>query len=245
MTYYPPRYLFRRYEILRMIRPGHNFLEIGAGNLKLSQDLLRLFNKGTLIDYNVETQSLYDKLDVSLRQRSQLIIADFLSLALPRQYDCVIACEVLEHVQDDEVFVQKAYRLLCDQGQLILSVPSRMKFWSLHDEIVGHLRRYEKEDIIRLLRKNKFRNINIVSYGYPFVNILRWASICMATYHYREKKQWSQKKQSQKSAIVRTGGMADLLGILVNQHSTYPLCILASLFNKFDLSNGYIITAGK
>jgi len=145
MTYYPPRYLFRRYEILHMIRPGHNFLEIGAGNLKLSQDLLRLFNTGTLIDYNLETQALYDKLDVSLRQRSQLIIADFLSLALPRQYDCVIACEVLEHVQDDEVFVQKAYRLLCDQGQLILSVPSRMKFWSLHDEIVGHLRRYEKE----------------------------------------------------------------------------------------------------
>lgn len=245
MTYYPPRYLFRRYEILHMIRPGHNFLEIGAGNLKLSQDLLRLFNKGTLIDYNVETQSLYDKLDVSLRERSQLIISDFLSSVLPRQYDCVIACEVLEHVQDDEAFVRKAYRLLHDQGQLILSVPSRMKFWSLHDEIVGHLRRYEKNDIIHLLKKNKFRNISVVSYGYPFVNILRWATICLATYHYREKKQWSQEKQSQESAIVRTGGMADLSGILVNRYSTYPLCAFASLFNKLDLSNGYIITAGK
>ena len=245
MTYYPPRYLFRRYEILHMIRPGHNFLEIGAGNLKLSQDLLRLFDKGTLIDYNVETQSLYDKLDVSLRERSQLIISDFLSSVLPWQYDCVIACEVLEHVQDDEAFVQKAYRLLHDQGQLILSVPSRMKFWSLHDEIVGHLRRYEKNDIIHLLKKNKFRNISIVSYGYPFVNILRWATICLATYHYREKKQWSQEKQSQESAIVRTGGMADLAGILVNRYSIYPLCVFASLFNKLDLSNGYIITAGK
>ncbi len=245
MTYYPPRYLFRRYEILHMIRPGHNFLEIGAGNLKLSQNLSRLFYKGTLVDYNVETQSLYDKLDVSLHERLELIISDFSSLALPRQYDCVIACEVLEHVQDDEAFVRKAYRLLRDQGQLVLSVPSRMKFWSRHDEIVGHLRRYEKNDLIQLLTKNKFRNINIVSYGYPFVNLLRWASICLATYHYREKKQWSQKKQSQKSGIVQTGGLADLLGILVNQYSTYPLCAFASLFNKFDLSNGYIITAGK
>ncbi|NOX24545.1 MAG: class I SAM-dependent methyltransferase [Deltaproteobacteria bacterium] len=228
-----------------MIRPGHNFLEIGAGNLKLSQELLRLFNHGTLVDYNVETQFLYDRLDVSLHERFELIISDFSSLVLPQQYDCVIACEVLEHVQDDEAFVQKAYCLLRDQGQLILSVPSRMKFWSRHDEIVGHLRRYEKNDIIQLLKKNKFRNINIVSYGYPFVNLLRWASICLATYHYHEKKQWSQKKQSQKSGIVRTDGMADLLGILVNQYSTYPLCAFASLFNKFDLSNGYIITAGK
>jgi hypothetical protein len=52
MKYYPPRYLFRRYELLRRVSEGNHFLEIGAGRLLLSVELLRYFRRGTLIDFS-------------------------------------------------------------------------------------------------------------------------------------------------------------------------------------------------
>lgn len=245
MTYYPPRYLFRRHEIVKRVRPATSFLEIGAGNLKLSQELLRFFHNGTLIDYNEKTNTLFQYLPPSSRSRLNLIISDFLNYNFQQTFDCIVACEVLEHVPQHHKFVQKMYQLLNKNGQLILSVPSRKKYWSTHDEIVGHLRRYEKEEIIELLRRNKFTNIEIISYGFPFVNILRWATILLAKYNYREKKLWSQEKQSQESGIIDAGILTNLTGILVNKYTCYPFCKFSTLFNKLDLSNGYLITAYK
>jgi len=245
MTYYPPRYLFRRYEIVKRVQPASSFLEIGAGNLKLSQELLRFFHNGTLIDYNEKTNILFQELPPLFRTRLNLIISDFLSHHFQNTFDCVVACEVLEHVPQHHKFVQKMYQLLNKNGQLILSVPSRKKYWSTHDEIVGHLRRYEKEEIIELLGGNKFTNIEIISYGFPFVNIFRLASILLAKFNYNEKKQWTQEKQSQESGIIQAGELANLIGILVNKYTFFPLCLFSTLFNKFDLSNGYIITANK
>jgi SAM-dependent methyltransferase len=245
MTYYPPRYLFRRYEIVKRIQPASSFLEIGAGNLKLSQELLRFFHNGTLIDYNEKTNTLFKELPPLSRNRLNLIISDFMSHNFQNTFDCIVACEVLEHVRKHNEFVQKMYQLLNKNGQLILSVPSRKKYWSKHDEIVGHLRRYEKEDIIKLLRGDKFTNMEIISYGFPFVNMLRWASILLAKYYYIEKKQWSQKKQSQESGIVQAGKFADILGLVVNKYTCFPFCLFSSFFNKLDLSNGYVISANK
>jgi len=245
MTYYPPRYLFRRHEIVKRIQPASSFLEIGAGNLKLSQELLRFFHKGTLIDYNEKTNTLFQYLPPSSRTRLNLIISDFLDYKFQDTFDCIVACEVLEHVPQHHKFVQKMYQLLNKNGQLILSVPSRKKYWSKHDEIVGHLRRYEKDDIIKLLRGVKFTDMEIISYGFPFVNILRWASILLAKYNYNAKKQWTQEKQSQESGIIQAGELANLFGILVNKYTILPFCLISTMFNKFDLSNGYVITVVK
>lgn len=245
MTYYPPRYLFRRHEVVKRIRPASSFLEIGPGNLNLSRELLLFFHNGTLIDYNEKTETLFQKLPQSTRNRLKLIISDFSSHDFQSKFDCIIACEVLEHVQHDQEFVHAMSKLLNNNGQLILSVPSRKKYWSTHDEIVGHLRRYEKNEIIELLNVNKFSNIEIISYGFPYVNILRWVSILLAKYNYSEKIQWSQEKQSQESGIIQNGSLTDLIGILVNKYTCFPFCLFSTFFNKLDLSNGYVITAYK
>jgi SAM-dependent methyltransferase len=245
MTYYPPRYLFRRHEIVKIVRPAKSFLEIGAGSLKLSLELLRFFHNGTLIDYNKNTNTLFQGLPPSSRTRLNLIISDFLDYNFQDTFDCIVACEVLEHVPQHLEFIQKMFQLLSKNGQLVLSVPARKKYWSLDDEVVGHIRRYEKEEIMELLHENKFTNIEIISYGFPFVNIFRRLCILWAKFYYDEKKQWNQEKQSQESGIIQTGRLANLTGILVNKYTFYPLCEFSTLFNKLDLSNGYLIAAYK
>ncbi len=48
-----------------------------------------------------------------------------------------------------------------------------MKLWSAADEGVGHVRRYEREDLISLLEAVGLEPISINSFGYPLVLITR------------------------------------------------------------------------
>lgn len=247
MPYYPPRYLFRRYEIMQRLRPGDSFLEVGAGNLYLAKDLLAYFGHGTLVDFNYdEVMSAYHNLPRSLKNRLDLIIADFsISSPLKGTYDCVISCEVMEHISKDGTFLSLLFEHLNSGGQLILSVPAKMRYWSIHDELAGHIRRYEKGDLKNLLYAQGYEDVKIISYGYPFVNILRWIRIMLARFQKGRKAGWSQKKQTQKSGIVRTNFLLEKIGLLINKYSLKPLSRIATHFNDHDLSCGYVVTAIK
>lgn len=247
MKYYAPRYLFRRYEILRRVKKGSAFLEIGPGNLDLSKELMRFFQQGALVDYNPAVQTVYDHSDPAFRQKTTLIISDFSDeLTLPiTQYDCIVACEVMEHIEDDEAFLQTAYGFLREGGQLILSVPAKMTLWSQHDEIVGHVRRYEKANLVNLLQSQNFRDVEVISYGIPFVNLLRLPRVFLAQLQYKQKAGWSQEKQSQESAFVEAGPLTKLTSLAINPTTTYPLSLISRLFNRFDWGNGYLVTAVK
>jgi len=247
MRYYHPRYLFRRYELMRRIENGAHFLEIGPGELALAQDLLKKFTKGTLIDFNSTNVELtYRKLDESRKERLELIIADFIQYQFGQQFDCVVACEVLEHIEDDRVFLRKVNDLLKNRGQLILSVPARQKYWSKDDEIVGHFRRYEKQELYGKLIEADFKQIKIIAYGFPFQNLVRLGRIGLARLQYDEKVKWDKRQQTQQSAfmIEKTPWM-DLIGIVLNQYTIYPFNVFASLFNEMDLSEGYVVSATK
>ena len=245
MQYYPPRFLFRRYEILKRLKRGDNFLEIGPGSFSLTADILKHYANGTLVEYNPCVQEIYNGLEKSIRKRLHLVIEDFMLLTSDSKYDCIIACEIMEHIEQDVEFLRKIHSLLNNQGQLVLSVPSRQIFWSIHDSIVGHLRRYEKQEVINMLSKEDFKNINIISYGFPFINILRWPRILLAKVQAKEKRFWDKTTQTKESGLSHYREFPNILGILCNKYMVYPLCLISSLFNDYDLSDGYIITAEK
>ena len=245
ISYNPPRYLLRRFEILRHLKPGQRFIEIAAGNLKLSRDLLRYFQRGTALDYSQFIEAIYHQLPQAERERLQLVVGDLFEAKLDADYDCVVACEVMEHVQDDAAFLQKLRSLLSPSGQLILSVPSRMKYWSVHDEIVGHLRRYEKDQLIQLLKNNGFSHIEVLSYGFPFINVLRWLRVLLAKKQEARKRQWTQRQQNEDSGVHHASQGFDFLGLFVNRFSLAIPAWVASWFTALDLSDGYIVIATK
>lgn len=247
MKYQHPRFLFRRYEILRHVIDGEIFLEIGSGKLELAQDLSTKFARGVLIDFNdTDTERIYNNLDEPIRKRLELHIADFLEIRFLAKFDCVVACEVLEHIEDDEFFLKQIYDAIKNNGQLLLSVPARQKYWSKDDEMVGHFRRYEKDELISKLSISGFSNIKVISYGFPFQNLIRYIRLAFALLEYSERKNWEKKKQTQKSAfLLRQNKYIDLLGFFINQYTFYPLCLFASLFNDLDLGEGYVVSAFK
>ncbi len=245
MPYYPPRYLFRRHAILRLVKPGETFLEVGPGNMQLTLEMLRHFQRGILIEYSDDVWDVYRALPPVAQTNLEMLVTDFMTYDTTARFDCAIACEVLEHVPDDAAFLQKLYTALNEQGQLILSVPARMKFWSRHDEIVGHLRRYEWHDLAQLVTEAGFENVQIYAYGFPFVNLLRIPRIWLAKRQAAEKAHLTAVEQTKASGIAQTAVMPAWLGWLANPITFYPLTLFSTLFNRMDLSGAYVVTAAK
>lgn len=245
MRYYPPRFLFRRFELIRRIKAGQKFLEIGPGAFNLTGDLLRLFSDGVLVDYNDEVRGMFNSLGEHERSRLSLVISEFKNYESSEAFSAIIACEVLEHIEDDAEFLRKAYEMLEDQGQLLLSVPAGKKFWSIHDEGVGHLRRYEKRELKEILQEQGFLDIRIISYGYPFVNMLRLPRLVLAKRQHAETTRLTKTQRTKESGLSQYKVMKSFLGLMINRYTFLPLFLLASLFNNYDLSNGYIVVAGK
>lgn len=70
--------------------------------------------------------------------------------------DLVMAFDLLEHLVDDDACVQEVHRLIRPGAPFLVAVPVDPRLWSEHDVAVGHVRRYRREEILDLLRRNGF-----------------------------------------------------------------------------------------
>ena len=66
-------------------------------------------------------------------------------------FDLVCAFEIVEHVRDDESLLREIERVLRPGERFFFSVPLHMHFWTGHDVLAGHVRRYDPADLQSLL----------------------------------------------------------------------------------------------
>jgi SAM-dependent methyltransferase len=88
-------------------------------------------------------------------------------LAEDERFDLVCAFEVLEHIEDDATALKGWSRHVRPGGSLLMSVPAHRKRYGPSDRMVGHFRRYDPADMLRLLTETGFEEIRIVQYGMP------------------------------------------------------------------------------
>jgi SAM-dependent methyltransferase len=88
----------------------------------------------------------------------QIVRTDLLDVAaeLDRKVDSVICFNVLEHIPDDRRALAAIHDVLAPGGRLLLLVPAHEFLMSPFDRTVGHLRRYAKPQLDRLLREAGF-----------------------------------------------------------------------------------------
>jgi SAM-dependent methyltransferase len=70
------------------------------------------------------------------------------------EFDVVVAHDVIEHIADDQSAVRKMVRLVRPGGLIIGSVPALQLLFGIHDERLGHYRRYSHRKLRRLLAPN-------------------------------------------------------------------------------------------
>jgi SAM-dependent methyltransferase len=73
------------------------------------------------------------------------------------QYDLVCAFDVIEHVEDDAKAIDEMIRVCKPGGYIAITVPAYMFLWGEHDVINQHCRRYNKKELLGLLKKHKGR----------------------------------------------------------------------------------------
>jgi SAM-dependent methyltransferase len=82
---------------------------------------------------------------------TSVIVGSLPSLAERPSFDCVLYVDVLEHIQDDRHQIEAAARLVRAGGHIVVLCPAHQWLFSAFDRSIGHLRRYDKQQLRSLM----------------------------------------------------------------------------------------------
>ena len=88
------------------------------------------------------------------------------------RFKTIFAVNVLEHIKKDSEAVSNIHHLLEPGGRVVLLVPAKKFAYSKLDKSLGHYRRYEKDELKRLLENARFE-IEKIEY-FNVVGLLSW-----------------------------------------------------------------------
>jgi glycosyltransferase involved in cell wall biosynthesis len=138
---------------------GRRVLEIGAGIGNLSALLSRGRKEYTATDLDGEhVERLGVRFASNPRVRTrQLDAADAAGFEpLKGTLDSVVCLNVLEHVDDDRAGFRNLYDVLEPGGRAVVLVPRGMGLYGTLDEVLGHCRRYRREELDARMREAGF-----------------------------------------------------------------------------------------
>jgi glycosyltransferase involved in cell wall biosynthesis len=155
-----------RYDVVtRMLPAGvRDVLEVGCGQGAMGVRLAQRYRYLGLEPDQVSWAVAQRRISAAGRGEVRNIRVDALG---PEQFDLVCAFEVLEHIDDDVAAVRQWAARLRPGGWLMLSVPAHQGRYGPADELVGHFRRYDPQDMTALLTKCGLTDIEVRQYGFP------------------------------------------------------------------------------
>jgi len=240
-----PRYVFRKTLALELLEkylpPPARFLEIGCGTGDFGITLGHRGYTGLMTDFSSSVQQMVQQRLSEERINVTFQLADAFQLKMDPPADFAVMFEVLEHVKDDEALLAHIRQMIQPAGYLLMSVPAHQRQWGYSDEASGHYRRYERDNLRRILQNNNFHIVELWSYGFPWLNIAK----IFRDWLFRQRA----KQMSDKSLEVRSehSGLPHfrIPGVgLTSQLSLWKVFIwLSQPFNRFDWSEGYLCLA--
>lgn len=239
-----PKHLLRESCVKQMCRrwqPGE-FIELGSGTGAMTRIFLEKNYRGICYDLGEENRKVARE-NLAKFGDAVKIIDSFEEIAAGKQFDYLFAFEVLEHIVNDLETLQQWSQYHRTSGRLIVSVPAHMRKYSKEDEAVGHIRRYEKDELIALLENAGYQNIHVANYGFPMGNITRLLSRRMQK-QLAENKALTPEEKSIKSGVERSSAV-NRLAFLFNPITLSPFSWLQSLFFQKDWGDGYVAWAEK
>ena len=79
--------------------------------------------------------------------------------------DLVMSTDMWEHIDDDAAVARETVRVLRPGGRALVAVPAGMDLWSGHDVALGHVRRYDREGLARVMEEAGLQVVDIRSWN--------------------------------------------------------------------------------
>lgn len=143
----------------------HNRLaDIGAGSALFSKELLKL---------NIVSEVVAVDTNYPVNLESDLVGLEFVQETEYKGFSHFLLTDVLEHVEDDQKFLENIVSEAEINSKFIITVPALMILWSGHDVYLKHYRRYTKSQL-SFLAKSAGLEISKVRYTYSTVFPIAW-----------------------------------------------------------------------
>ncbi|PJB55101.1 MAG: class I SAM-dependent methyltransferase [Bacteroidetes bacterium CG_4_9_14_3_um_filter_41_19] len=125
-----------------------SILEIGCGNginMELFESKL-----GLTIDGCDLSELALKKIKNVAGRKYLYNIFDF-NHQLLEKYDVILLLDIIEHIENDGAFIEASLKYLKSNGIAIINVPAHQGLYSKYDKVMGHVKRYSKNDLEQLL----------------------------------------------------------------------------------------------
>ena len=220
--------------------PGR-FLEVGAGIGYMTRLFLDRGHWGLCYDLDEVSRNHLRHNLAAYGKRIQVL--DTLDKLPEASCDYLLAFEVLEHIQDDYRMLADWSRYLKVGGRLMVSVPAHQRYYGPSDARVGHVRRYERAELLSLLRQSGYQTTCLVNYGYPLTELSRRLSDRLLR-HTPSQPEKSLAQRSLESSYMRPQLVSRALA-LIGEGTYRPFALLQRLFYRRDWGDGIVAVAVK
>ena len=151
---------FRNYQ-LSLIKNylKNNLAEVGPGN---GANLNLYYRYPKKIDLYEPTKNLYLNLKKNFKHKKIKLFNKKFNSNI--KYDTILYLDVIEHIKHDVKEIKNAFKSLKKNGYLIISVPAFQHLYSNFDRDVNHYRRYNKNDFKKILKRIKYKKVNLFYY---------------------------------------------------------------------------------
>jgi SAM-dependent methyltransferase len=109
--------------------------------------------------------------------------------------DLVMSTDLWEHVEDHEAVARETFRVLRRGGRALVAVPCSMTLWSGHDVALGHVRRYEKDDLAALMR----------GAGLEVGDVMSWNVLLRPVARARRRRNTGDSEMEQVNPVLNAG----------------------------------------
>lgn len=140
---------------------GKNILEIGSGDRSFTAQIVKNIEN---IERIVSIEPSPMMMEVYEGKYKLPDYVEFLNIDLfdmtPAAYglfDTIILVHVLEHIETDRDAVSHLHAMLAPKGKILIEVPAMEFLFSVHDEMLGHYRRYNKRRFKEMVDVNLFK----------------------------------------------------------------------------------------
>jgi 2-polyprenyl-3-methyl-5-hydroxy-6-metoxy-1,4-benzoquinol methylase len=218
------------------------FIEVGIGAGVLSRPLCDRGYSGLGVDFSPEAiaKARHLMAEHVKSGRYRLVESDIFDLQTgAERFSVGLSMMVMEHVADDVGFVRRIADFVEPGGQVILAVPGRQDRWGIEDETVGHLRRYDRAGLERVLAEAGLRDIAVWSVAVPLANVLFRLSNLMVRLGGEARKTRLSKVEQTKTSSVREIPFKTIFPswftLFLNRRTLYPMFVLQRMFYRTNL----------